>query len=226
MLCVRRVSGILFTRYAQKSKWWKAKWFKKFWEQDILFKVVPYTSGKIWSARLIFFIFLAVCLNISTVINIKIWTNYNQQTQSYKFTSHIAAFLSVVLITEMLEICILTSYDQNVQLIIKSYLPVMHSTPLNPFFSCFLFGFPIFVIWTTGTCFIQNIYALSSSLLQGKHLPISPSPLRLNIFHLFVILSLTQLYRYTPKMFLFLTATFKYTYTHWKWQDKERIDYE
>ena len=75
-------------------------------------KVVPYTSGKIWSARLIYFIFLAVCLNISTVVNIKILANSNQQTQSYKFTSHIAVFLSVVLITEMLEICLQTSYDQ------------------------------------------------------------------------------------------------------------------
>jgi hypothetical protein len=64
----------------------------------------------------------------------------------------------------------------------------------------------------TGTCFIQKIYAPSSSLLQGKHLPFSPSPLRLNIFRLFVILSLTQLYRYTPKIFLFSTATFKYIY--------------
>jgi hypothetical protein len=43
----------------------------------------------------------------------------------------------------------------------------------------------------------------SSSLLQGKHLPFSPSPLRLNIFRLFVILSLTQLYRYTPRYFSF-----------------------
>ena len=41
-----------------------------------------------------FLIFLAVCLNMSTVINIKILTNSNQQTQSYKFTSHIEAFLS------------------------------------------------------------------------------------------------------------------------------------
>ena len=57
--------------------------------------------------------------------------NSNQQTKSYKFTSHIAAFLSVVLITEMLEICIQTSYDQNVQLILKSYLPVVYGTPLN-----------------------------------------------------------------------------------------------
>jgi hypothetical protein len=39
-----------------------------------------------------------------------------------------------------------------------------------------------------------------------------PSPLRLNIFRLFVILSLTQLYRYTPEIFLFSTATFKYIY--------------
>ena len=61
----------------------------------------------------------------------------------------------------------------------------------------------------TGTCFIQKICAPSSSLLQGKHLPFSPSPLRLNIFRLFVILSLTQLYRYTPEIFLFSTATFK-----------------
>jgi hypothetical protein len=56
------------------------------------------------------------------------------------------------------------------------------------------------------------MYAPSSSLLQGKHLPFSPSPLRLNIFHLSVILSLTQLYRYTPEIFLFSTATFKYKY--------------
>ena len=33
-----------------------------------------------------------------------------------------------------------------------------------------------------------------------------------NIFRLFVILSLTQLYRYTPKIFLFSTTTFKYKY--------------
>ena len=64
----------------------------------------------------------------------------------------------------------------------------------------------------TGTCFIQKIYTPSSSLLQSKHLPFSPSPLRLNIFRLCVILSLTQLYRYTPEIFLFSTATFKYTY--------------
>jgi hypothetical protein len=33
------------------------------------------------------------------------------------------------------------------------------------------------------------MYAPSSSFLQGIHLSLSPSPLRLNIFHLFVILS-------------------------------------
>jgi hypothetical protein len=41
---------------------------------------------------------------------------------------------------------------------------------------------------------------------------ICPLPLRINIFRLFVILSLTQLYRYTPEIFLFSTATFKYKY--------------
>jgi hypothetical protein len=64
---------------------------------------------------------------------------------------------------------------------------------------------------STDTCFI-HIYAPSSSLLQGKHLPLTASPLRLNLFRLFVILSLTQLYRYTPEIFLFSTATFKYKY--------------
>ena len=78
-----------------------------------------------------------MCLNISTVINVKILTNSNQQTQSYKFTSQIAAFLSVVFITEMLEICIQTSYDQNVQLILKSYLPVVYGTTLNCTYAAF-----------------------------------------------------------------------------------------
>ena len=64
----------------------------------------------------------------------------------------------------------------------------------------------------TGTCFIQKIYAPSSSLLQGKHLPFSPSTFRLNIYRLFVILSLTQLYRYTPEILFFSTATFEYIY--------------
>ena len=43
-------------------------------------------------------------------------------------------------------------------------------------------------VCNTGTCFIQKIYAPSSPLLQGKHLPFSPSPLPINIFPLFVIL--------------------------------------
>ena len=79
-----------------------------------------------------------MCLNISTVINIKILAKSNQQTQSYKFTSHIAAFLSVDLITEMFEICKQTSYDQNDQLILKSYLPIVYGTPLSQF----LFDYP------------------------------------------------------------------------------------
>ena len=62
----------------------------------------------------------------------------------------------------------------------------------------------------TGTCFIQKIYAPSSSLLQGKHLPFTPSPLRLNIFRLFVILSLTQLFRFPPQIFSFLTSPIKF----------------
>ena len=37
-------------------------------------------------------------------------------------------------------------------------------------------------------------------------------PTSLNIFRLFVILSLIQLYRYTPEISLFSTATFKYKY--------------
>jgi hypothetical protein len=61
----------------------------------------------------------------------KILTNSNQKTQNYIFTSHIAAFLSVVLITEMHELCIQTSHDQSVQLILKSYLPVVYGTPLQ-----------------------------------------------------------------------------------------------
>jgi hypothetical protein len=57
-------------------------------------------------------------LTSNSIPFVTILTNSNQQTRSYKFTSHIAVFLSVVLITEMLEICIQTSYDQNVQLIL------------------------------------------------------------------------------------------------------------
>ena len=70
----------------------------------------------------------------------------------------------------------------------------------------------LLIVYSIGTCFIQTIYVPCSSLLQGKHLPFSSYALRLNIFRLFVILSLTQLYRYTPEIFLFSTATLKYTY--------------
>jgi hypothetical protein len=40
-------------------------------------------------------------------------------------------FPNELYVTEMLEICIQTSYDQNVQLILKSYLPVVYGTPLT-----------------------------------------------------------------------------------------------
>jgi hypothetical protein len=72
-----------------------------------------------------------VCLNISALINIKILTNSNQQTQSYKFTSHIAAFLSVVLINEMLEICIQTSYEKIKRA--DQILPEVYGTTLRNF---------------------------------------------------------------------------------------------
>ena len=91
---------------------------------------------------------------------------------------------------------------RNINLFIFTLIPMFNLNLLNSDL-CLTF---------TGTCFIQKLYAPSSSLLQGKYLPFSPSPLRLNIFCLFVIHSLTQLYRYTPEIFLFSTATFKYTY--------------
>jgi hypothetical protein len=70
-------------------------------------------------------------LNISTVIIIKILANSNQQTQCYKFTSHIAAFLSVVLITEMLEICMQTSYEQKGSTDFKELSPCSVWYPLK-----------------------------------------------------------------------------------------------
>ena len=72
--------------------------------------------------------------------------NSNQQTQSYKFISRIAAFLSVVLITEILEICIQTSYDQNIQLTLKSYLPVVLGTTLKNM-SCVLNSISIYIVY-------------------------------------------------------------------------------
>ena len=53
--------------------------------------MVPYTSGKMWSARLIFILFWQ-CVWIYIYCNK--YQNFNKfQTQSYQFTSHIAAFL-------------------------------------------------------------------------------------------------------------------------------------
>jgi len=86
-----------------------------------------------------------VCLNISTIINIKILANSNQQTQSYKFTSHIA----VVLITEMLEICI------QIQ-ILKSYLPVVYGTILKIFLTFDLRRNRFFFFYQLITVFLHS----------------------------------------------------------------------
>jgi hypothetical protein len=114
-----------------------------------------------------FLILLAVFLNIYAVINIKVLENSNQQIQSYKFTSHIAAFLSVVLITEMLEIGIQTSYNQNVQLILKSYLPGVLGTTLNSFeietrVACRIHLYS--VIWTDRESYRQTTTLVKSIL--------------------------------------------------------------
>jgi hypothetical protein len=53
-------------------------------------------------------------------------------------------------ITEMLEICIQTSYDQNVQLILKSYLPVVYGTTLRT---------PNFILSKTNQITIYSIYS-------------------------------------------------------------------
>ena len=53
--------------------------------------------------------------------------------------------------------------------------------------------------------YINNLEILNERI-------VTPSPLHLNFFRLFVMLSLTQLYRYTPEIFLFSTATLKYKY--------------
>jgi hypothetical protein len=136
-----------------------------------------------------FLIFLAVCLNISTVINIKILANSSQQTQSYKFTSQIAAFLSVVLISEMLEICIQTSYEQNVQLNLKSYLPEVYGTPLRGHcWSCLLL---IVQVHTTTHCMFYR-EQLGPHLLKSVlatiawqlalHLPVPSVPSTIKLY--------------------------------------------
>ena len=93
-----------------------------------LLKAVLYTSGKIWSARLIF-LFFWQCVWIYPLINIKISQIPTNRLRAINSLAT-AAFLSVVLITKMLEIYIQTSYDQNIQLILKSYLPVVYGTTL------------------------------------------------------------------------------------------------
>jgi hypothetical protein len=102
IICSANFHWQIFSKIWRKKYWFFLCKSQIIWSTNLTkYTRRKQTSGKIWSARLIFLFFLAVCLNISTVINIKILANSNQQTQSYKFTSHIAAFISVVLITEM-----------------------------------------------------------------------------------------------------------------------------
>jgi hypothetical protein len=80
----------------------------------------------------------------------------------------------VVLITEMLEICIQTSYDQNVQLILKSYLPVVYGTPLRENTLC---GFDHRDVWNLHT----NIIWSKRSTDFKSYLPVVyGTPLREN----------------------------------------------
>ena len=65
---------------------------------------------------------------------------------------------------------------------------------------------------TTSKSIIGDTTFAPQALVSFKKYMPPPLPSLLNIFRLFVILSLTQLYRYTPEIFLFTTATFKYTY--------------
>ena len=55
--------------------------------------MVPYTAGKIRSARLIF-LFFWQCFEYIHCDKYQNFNKFQQQTQSYKFTSHIATFLS------------------------------------------------------------------------------------------------------------------------------------
>ena len=66
----------------------------------------------------------------------------------------------------------------------------------------------IILVYITGTCFIQKIYP---PLLPYFKVNICPLPLP-HFASTFLAYSLTQLYRYTPEIFLFSTATFKYKY--------------
>jgi hypothetical protein len=55
----------------------------------------------------------------------------------------------------MLEICIQTSYDQNVQLILKSYLPVVLGTTLSHCYTWGRHGRNRMVVGFTTTCTIS-----------------------------------------------------------------------
>jgi hypothetical protein len=68
--------------------------------------------------------------------------------------------------------------------------------------------------WRKKTAWLR--YSFSKDAVYCSSCVVFCSKASRNIFRLFVILSLTQLYRYTPEIFLFSTATFKYTYqTNW-----------
>ena len=130
------------------------------------------------------------------------YQNFN--TQSYKFTSHIAAFLSVVLITEMLEICIQTSNDQNVQLILKSYLPVVYGTTLRGRFCYFIYHQSPDV---SSACFVVHVHNVIGhnlslpSLLKKYHeqLYVSPIPI-INVYSKNIIyIKLKQNVEHFPK---------------------------
>jgi hypothetical protein len=79
-----------------------------------------------------------------------------------------------------------TSFNSNVMLLTVfsspghvSYCHQFSSVVCRPSVNILHFNL---LLRNTGTCFIQKIYAPSSSLLQGKHLSCSSCPLRLNIF--------------------------------------------
>jgi hypothetical protein len=58
---------------------------------------------------------------------------YKQQPTLYSAENNKKHPTIMMIFTQifLLEICIQTSYDQNVQLILKSYIPVVYSTTLN-----------------------------------------------------------------------------------------------
>jgi len=75
-----------------------------------------------------------------------------------------------------------------------------------------LMGFSSIRILSTGTCFIQKIYAPSSSLLQGKYLPF-PLPHFASIFFAYLWSFRWPNYIATlPRYFSFRLPSFKYTY--------------